>query len=137
MTKLHIGVNDVTELDGTPTYDVAMILEDKYTLFSKFAESEMDSIVAALTKSVNGAIFNVEAGAPAMDPFKQGTSQIVADFQRFLDIEKMATLGVPGVPTKAALMGVNSRKKIRKGPRRPSFIDTGILQANIAAWIEN
>jgi len=48
----------------------------------------------------------------------------------------METLGYPGVPTRAALMGVNSRLKKRRGKRRPSFRDTGLYQASFMAWVD-
>jgi len=30
---------------------------------------------------------------------------------------------------------VNHRLKLNKGPRRPSFIDTGTLRASTAVWV--
>ena len=41
-----------------------------------------------------------------------------------------------GVPTGAAKKGVNHRLKIRRGKRRPSFIDTGILRTNFVSWVD-
>ena len=156
MTRLHIGVNDVLEPNGKPTYEVAMELEQKYTLFSAFATSQIDSIKNEITKSVAGALQNAMSGKRMPDPYKQGCSAIVRNFQDFLDEEKLAGFGIAGVPTQAALLGKTTRKKSRSakglkvkkvaigdklytayGPRRPSFIDSGILQANLQAWVDD
>ena len=56
--------------------------------------------------------------------------------KQFISSGEMEKLGYPGVPTKAALMGVNHRLKKKRGPRRVSFIDTGQYQANLTNWVE-
>lgn len=127
---------DVPEPEGGTTYSVGKILEEKYGLFSKFAESEMDKITNHLSESVLGAIETLVMGQQVKDPYSAGTEQIDQDFRHFLDIEKMAQLGVPGVPTKAALMGKSIRFKRKKGARRPSFIDSGILQTSFKSWVK-
>lgn len=156
MTRLHIGVNDVLEPNGTPTFDVAQRLEEKYSLFSTFANSEIQTIKNQLTQSAAGAVSNMFAGKMTKNPYREGCSNIVRDFQDFLDEEKIAGFGIPGVPTQAALLGKTTRKKsasakgqkVRSvkigdkfmpayGPRRPSFIDSGILQANLQVWVDD
>lgn len=134
--KLHIGVIDVPEPEGGTTGSVAMILEDKYELFSKFADSQIDKIAENLAESIAGAFESLSMGHTPTDPFAAATSQIDQDFRHFLDIEEMAKLGVAGVPTKAALMGKSIRFKRRTGPRRPSFIDSGTLQTSLKSWVE-
>lgn len=134
--KLHLGVIDVPEPEGNTTYGVAMILEEKYELFSKFAESESDKIAKHLEESVAGAIENLTLGVFNKNPFLQANEEIDADFKHFLDIEKIAQLGVAGVPTKAALMGKSIRFKRKFGARRPSFIDSGVLQASLKSWVD-
>lgn len=134
--KLHIGVIDVPEPEGNTTGNVAMILEDKYELFSKFADSQIDKIANNFAESIAGAFESLAMGHPPSDPFAAATSQIDQDFRHFLDIEEMAKLGVPGVPTKAALMGKSIRFKRKVGPRRPSFIDSGTLQKSLKSWVE-
>lgn len=134
--KLHLGVIDVPEPEGGTTYTVGKALEEKYGLFSKFAESESTKIAEHLSESIAGALETIYMGQQVKDPFEAGTQGIDQDFRHFLDIEKMAQLGVPGVPTKAALMGKSIRFKRRTGPRRPSFIDSGILQTSLKSWVE-
>lgn len=134
--KLHLGVVDVPEPEGNTSYGVATILEEKYSLFSKFAESHIDDIAKNLTEGVLGSLETLMQGNVPQDPFASATSQIDQDFRHFLDIEEMARLGVPGVPTKAALMGKSIRFKTKRGPRRPSFIDSGVLQTSLKSWVE-
>lgn len=124
------------EPEGNTTYGVATILEEKYQLFSKFAESESVNIAKYLESSISGAIENLALGVFTKNPFLQANEEIDANFRNFLDIEKMAQLGVPGVPTKAALMGKSSRLKRKMGARRPSFIDSGVLQASFKSWVD-
>jgi len=134
--KLYLGVVDVPEPEGGTTYSVGKILEEKYGLFSNFAESESTKIADSLADSIAGALETIAMGQQVQDPFQAGTEQIDQDFRNFLDIEKMAQLGVPGVPTKAALMGKSIRFKRKKGPRRPSFIDSGTLQTSFKSWVK-
>jgi len=134
--KLHLGVIDVPEPEGNTTYGVAIILEEKYGLFSKFAESHIKDISAHLSDSVAGALETILQGGKVKNPFASAESEIDKDFRHFLDIEEMAKLSVEGVPTKAALMGKSIRFKRKVGPRRPSFIDSGVLQASFKSWVE-
>ena len=134
--KLHLGVIDVPEPEGNTTFGVAKILEAKYGLYSKFAEAHIGDIANHLTDSLAGAMDTILQGGKVKDPFIAGTAQIDEDFRDFLDEEEMAQLGVAGVPTKAALMGKSIRFKRRVGARRPSFIDSGVLQANFKSWVD-
>lgn len=135
--KLYLGVVDVPEPEGGTTYEVAQILERKYGLFSRFFDANQQKIVENLTESLVGSLENVLAGAPIpQDPFAAATNEIDQQFRTFLDTEQMAQLGVPGVPTKAALMGKSVRFKRKRGPRRPSFIDSGTLQASFKSWVK-
>lgn len=134
--KLHLGVVDVPEPEGNTTYGVATILEEKYGLFSKFAESHQQDIANNLAESVAGALETIMMGGAPSDPFAAGASQIDQEFRKFLDTEEMAKLGVAGVPTKAALMGKSIRFKRKRGARRPSFIDSGVLQASFKSWVK-
>jgi hypothetical protein len=154
--KIHLGVYDVPEPEGGSTYDVAQQLEKKYELFSQFAASHLDDIAKHLEESMAGALETTLMRQKVRDPFLAGTEQIDQDFRKFLDEEQMAKLGIPGVPTKAALEGKSIRFKkrvtpqrwvkgqgkgvgffVQYGPRRPSFIDSGVLQASFKSWVEN
>jgi len=150
--KLKLGVNEVPEPEGGTSYTVGKELEENYELFSKFAEHDMDRITQALSESVAGALETMQmTGQVPKDMFAAAGEQITDDFKNFIQNETLATMGVPGVPTKAALEGRSLRtkgnkviKKVKKGQqfkevvgsRRPSFIYSGILQSSLKVWVE-
>lgn len=118
------------------TAQVARWLEDRYHVMEVFYEVD-GGVQAALEASVQDAMENVLMGAPvAANPFLEATSEIQKRFKQFISNRTMETLGIPGVPTRAALMGANSRLKKRRGKRRPSFRDTGLYQASFMAWVD-
>ena len=150
---LHLGVIDVPEPEGNTTYGVATILEEKYGLFSTFANVYEQKIVNSLTESMAKALETLLQGGSVQDPYKDATSEIEADFKNFLSSQEAERQGIPGVPTKAALEGRSIRFKgkvtakgyvkgkragfTRKvGVRRPSFIDSGVMQASFKSWID-
>lgn len=147
MTTLHLGVIDQPYADGATTGDVAEILEDKYHVMEVFFESRINDVTDALEKSIQGALDALDMGAPVenIDPFGSATADIEAAFRHFLDSKEIESLGIPGVPTQAALDGVSHRfknprykktkggKKVKRAPR-PSFIDTGLYEASMKAW---
>ena len=124
------------------TGDVAEILEAKYHIMEVFFEDVSgDAIGDALAHSVAGAIENLFAGAPpaSIAPTAEAEGEIESAFRHYLAQEEMAALGIPGVPTGAALRGVNHRRihPYAKGNApRPSFIDTGLYMANFKAWVD-
>lgn len=157
MTTLHLGVADIPysaqqapaskkgkarkvgpgHNRGTTTGDVAEILEDRYHVMEHFVQMHEADIVAALENSIGDAFENLLMGAPAQnDVFGAATSAIEAKFKHFLSAKELDALGYPGIPTAASLMGVNNRLKIKRGVPRPSFIDTGLYQANFKAWVD-
>ena len=122
------------------TGDVAEILEDHYHVMENFiAIVGGDMIRAAIEHSVAGAIENVILGGPvSISPSAEAMSEIESAFKHFLSQQEMD--GVQsGVPTQAALDGVSHRFKHphAKRPPRPSFIDTGLYQANFHAWVDD
>ena len=120
------------------TGDVAQILEAKYEIMGTFSDVYQGEIAAALAHSVAGAIESLMAGAPAsIDPFGTATSEIEEGFRTFLDLQEMD--GRAGVPTEAALKGVNRRMlhPYARRAARASFIDTGLYQNSMRAWIES
>jgi len=124
------GVRTVT------TAQVATWLEDRYHIMEVFYEAD-SGVLPLLRESVQDAMENVLMGAPVgANPFLEATSEIQARFKKFISNRTMETLGIPGVPTAAALRGVNSRMKKNRGPRRPSFRDTGLYQASFMAWVD-
>lgn len=153
MTLLRLGVIDIpystpaaegkankpaaVSVGVQTTGSVAEMLEKKYHIFEIFFEEHREDIAKSLEESLSGAIESLAMGAPSgIDPFGAATSGLDAAFKKFLTSREMESLGYPGVPTKAALMGVNHRMKRKRGPRRPSFIDTGMYENSFKAWIE-
>lgn len=118
------------------TGDVADILENKYALFTVFFELCEEEIMGYLADALEGTIDDLLSGAPlSNNPYGAATERIVLRFRKFIENEEMDETGTPGVPTKAALQGVNHRLNIKHGARRPSFRDTGLMEASFAAWM--
>ena len=96
-------------------------------------------IVADLTAKLQSSLDRVMMGGPIpTNPFAGATDKIETGFKKFLSNQEMEQIGYPGVPTMAALKGVNPRlaHPYAKGnPRRPSFIATGQYMTNFKAWI--
>lgn len=135
--KIHLGVIDVPEPEGGTSYTVAQGLEEDYNLFSVFWDYEQDNAIFALTESVSNALEQyMSTGNIPNDIFADATEEIDKDFRQFLDDSKVEKMGIPGVPTKAALHGKSIRLKREYGPRRPSFIDSGVLQSSFRSWVE-
>jgi|ERR1700731_401988 len=121
---------------GETTGDVAEILEEKYGVMEVYYELHQADVVAALEESLEDQIDSLMSGAPVdTDAFGAAASRIEAGFRDFLDRSEMAYL-VPGVPTQAAQDGVNHRLKLKKGPTRPSFVDIGLYQSSMKAWVD-
>lgn len=137
--KVCLGVVDMPYDYGDTsktTFDVAEALEDRYQLFSHFFDTHRSAIIREVGETVAYALINhVQYGAPL------GGSELLEEtmkqFNDFLITEEMAGLSVDGVPTQAALEGVNSRLKIERGERRPSFIDGGLFKSSFIAWIDD
>lgn len=146
---LHLGVIPLPYLDekeSIDTYGVALILEDKYGVMTTFADLHLSDIADDMADGVAGAIENAFAGVAAMDLYAGAMSKTEQRFREFLDNREMDNL-VPGVPTMAAQMGINSRRKVIKYRKvklkkatpdfqeRPSFIDTSLYRATFRSWI--
>jgi len=157
---LHLGINDIPYVNppeqrkvgkakrgkankpkkakgqsgAQSTGEVAEILEAKYGILATFAERYGQQIADAFANSAAGALESVMMGTPVNNPYARAENEVEESMKLFLDLEEMN--GHPGVPTKAALAGVNHRLKRKKGAPRPSFIDTGLYQANLRAWTD-
>lgn len=133
--KLALGIVDIPEIGSDlGTYDLAVILEKKYGIFSTFAKVNAQFIANQLTKSLTGQVSNMLAGrGPSADPFAEGTDKITRRFQDMLN-EKGFDRTAPGIPT---LMALTNKSRIKGARRRStaSFIDQGIFQANLRTWI--
>lgn len=158
MTTLHLGVLDIPYADESykkmlgedaaknlkghnsvvTTGDVAEILEAKYGVLDGFLFLHLPDIAEDMAESVAGAIDSLMAGAPVdkIDPFASGTSKIEEKMKDYLSKRETELAGLPGVPTGAAQRGESKRFKRHSGPPRPSFIDTGLYQSTLKAWVE-
>ncbi|EJP6912203.1 hypothetical protein NY642_001281 [Salmonella enterica] len=135
MITFHLGVIDVPyEDENTTTGDVAEYLEEKYQIMQTFFDRYSNDIADLMTNDMATSLENMMAGAPpARDPLAESMSRIHDLFVAFLDNTEMN--GLLGVPTRRALEGISRRFKNKKGPPRPSFIDTGTYQAAMRAWV--
>jgi hypothetical protein len=123
------------------TGDVAQLLEEKYHVMEHFVQAHEADIAKALGDSMLVATENMLSGAPPSDnPFAAGEAAIGFLFKEtFLQGKEMDRLGFPGIPTKAALAGVNPRLAhpfSKSNPARPSFVRSGLYQASFVAWVE-
>jgi len=159
--KLHLGVIDQPYAapptkkgkrpkvaGGQTTGDVAGWLEDRYHVMEVFYELHKDDIAKDLEDGLRGTLESLLMGAPpAVNAFGSAESAIDDRFRKFLDDREIEGLGIPGVPTKAALWGVNHRLKnphqtrrqfrgYRRRKSRPSFIDTGLYQSSEKTWVD-
>jgi len=125
---------------GVTTGDVAGWLENRYHIMELFFETHHDDIMKLLTESMTGQLENLLSGAPfaEINPLMGATDEIENLFRKFLSDREVEGLGIPGVPTQAALKGVSARFKSGYNPkgRRPSFIDTGLFEASFRAWAD-
>ena len=148
MTTLNLGIIDVPYTDhdgdasGTATGDIAGWLEEKYHIMRIFYEMHSDEIADYISGEVEGQLENILVGGRTTDGVLKinidgAMGNIESRFRKFLDAREMEGVGYPGVPTKAALDGINHRfKNPYTGKRRPSFIDTGLYQKSFKAWVE-
>lgn len=121
----------------TTTVEVATILEAKYGVMQAFYDAHKGDIEGALINSLEGALEDIFAGAPPRDPFGEAGQDIDKAFRTFLMSGEIETMGIEGVPTKAALDRRSGRFKKKKGPeRRPSMIDTGLYEASFKSWVD-
>lgn len=133
--KLRLGVVDVPYADtghATTTGDVAGFLENEYHVMQTFVDMHESGIESAIEGALSGALDDLLRGKPLSANILASAEQdIQSEFRKFLTNEEMA--GKKGIPTKAALEGRSKRFKRLRGPRRPSFIDTGMYEKSFTA----
>lgn len=135
--KLHLGVIDVPYVDanGITTGDVAEIIEAKYGLLGDgFVPAHEDDIGRIMAESAAGAIEDLITGND-IGPFAEGCAKIATLMKHFVTTQEAERVGLPGVPTLAAIEGVNRRLKLKRGPRRPSFVDSSLMSSAYTAWV--
>lgn len=135
--RLRLGVLDIPEPQGNTTFGVGKILEDKYGLFSAFVENNDQFIADAIADDAAASLETfLLSGQLPDEMLPEASGKISQRMKEFLSLQEVEKLGLPGVPTKAALQGRSIRFKQKRGPRRPSFIDSGVLEASLKAWID-
>lgn len=159
MTTLHLGVFEIPYADPDPkpaprrgggrprpkvqsgaqtTGDVATFLEEKYHVMETFAAEYEEQIIAACVHGMADALENLYAGAPLGDPYAEVGQEVADGFKTYLSLGLIEDVGIPGVPTQAAIRRRSQRFKKRVGPaKRPSFIDTGAYEGSFTAWFED
>lgn len=123
------------------TGDVADALERRYGLFSMFTVLEGKTITDTVEAAALGQLENLLAGGPRRNRFLEDVDlqPIEAAFRKGID-DRIFDGRMPGTPTRAALRGVDhrlSRPYARGNPPRPSFRDTGTLQASFRAFVKD
>lgn len=140
---LHLGVVDQPyrskgKTSAMTTYGVAKILEAKYGLMQRYYDVRQKQIIGALEWGIVGAVGALVQGK-RIDPYGSAAQKIQSGFRDFIASKESERVGIPGTPTKAALAGINHRlaHPYRKAnPRRPSFLDTGLLISSFRAWVD-
>lgn len=121
------------------TGDVAEILEARYHVMELFWELHKNEVAEDLEGSIAGALETFLMGGPIdIDPVGSASSKIEDRFKQMLATKELDSLGYPGIPTMAAQRGVSHRFKrpyVRRAAR-PSFIDTGLYQSSMKAWVD-
>jgi hypothetical protein len=127
---------------GTQTTgDVAEILEEKYHIMDTFAFARLPDIAKELEDSIAGELETLLMGGRSNpNPFAKAESAIGTMFKTFLETADIEHMGIEGVPTQAALDGVNHRLKhpySKENTRRPSFMDTHAYHDHFICWFES
>jgi hypothetical protein len=139
---LHLGVvsqpyDNRGKKGMVTTGDVAKILEANYGLFQHFYDANEKFVQAQFAGAAKVAVKAMLSGR-AIDPSLIATAAIETRFRNFLASRQAERVGMSGVPTAAAKRGVNHRlvhPYLKSNPRRPSFVDTGLMMASFRAWV--
>ena len=139
MPTMHLGVLEMPySHGGTTTFQVAQFLEARYGLMDAFVAIHGPVIQHDIENSIRGAIESMWMGGPKVDAvgsLSSAMSAIEDTFREAIDMQSYDHK-LPGVPTKAAQMGIkHSKKKARTGSPRPSFFDTGLFSTSFRAWV--
>jgi hypothetical protein len=143
MPHIHLGMASPIPYSygsgGRTNWQVADILEAKYGVIGHFAEMRRPVIVDAVTGQMQRAFTGLVSGKPPnKDVLRPAMDAIQRDFRKFI-MTRQLDGQVRGVPTAAALHGVNHRLKhpYAKRGARPSFIDTGLYIGGFKAWFDD
>lgn len=141
MPVLVLGVIDVPYDnrggETVTTANVATWLENKYHVMETYATLHREDIERELVNSMEGALEDLFAGAPMKDPYQEAMQNVKAGFGQFLMTAEIESMGVPGVPTGAAIKRRSLRFKDKKSNGfRPSFVDTSTYELSFRAWVK-
>lgn len=140
---LHLGVlvqpyrSKSRKVTALTTADIAGFLESKYGVMAAFYKVHQGDVAKAVENSLGGAMESLLMGR-AVDPWGSAMQDIQQGFKDFIFSKEAETVGIPGTPTHAALMGYSQRRAhpYARGPRRPSFRDTGLYAGSFRAWVD-
>ena len=118
------------------THEVAEFLEQQYGVMEAYAQSHNQTLTNCIANGFFNVLEEVVSGKMQSNPFETGLEEIREDFQRFLTSYEAERVNIPGTPTLDALRGVIRRYNVYEGPRRPSFVATGLYKESFAAQIE-
>jgi hypothetical protein len=140
MPRLCLGVQNLQynipgSEEQTTTVEVANKLENRYSIMHLYTILHKDVIQNAVSNAYKGKLESAFLGKPNSKLPNQ-IDAIEHSFKQMLSSQELESLGLPGIPTTAALKGIRSRLKKQKGLRRPSFIDTGAYEASFKSWIK-
>lgn len=138
MTTLHFGVIDQPyPRENRTTGEVAEILEAKYHIMEIFYRRYATKIGDQIDNSMMGALESLLMGQ-SVDPWGPAAQAIQQQFRDFISSREVESMGIPGTPTYAALMGYSRRRKHphARGPRRPSFRDSGLYMGSFRVWVD-
>ena len=97
------------------------------------------AVIKGFEESAQQALENVLLGSNAQISLTaQAETDIETEFRHYLSQQRFDGV-IPGVPTQAALRGVNHRLAdpyAKSNRPRPSFIDTGTYEASFKVWTE-
>jgi hypothetical protein len=121
------------------TGEVAEFLETHYGVMEVFWNTHEDQCGALLTEGLKSAFEQLASGAGpvGLNPYAEAVSKIADMFKLWLTSGEAERAGIPGTPTLAAQHRQSARFKSGTADKnRPSFVDTGLYEASMTAWIE-
>ena len=158
IVKLNLGVIVVPEPNENgkdiDSWQLGVELETRYGLFSNFYKLHQKDINTDIENALNlatKALIEGKTPERAMAYFSSAGDAITHKLHNFISLREIENMGIPGVPTQAALEGLTLRtktgkviKRVRKGmkykqvigERRPSFMYSGVFESSLKAWIE-
>ena len=133
--KLNLGVMDVPyshSAEGETTFEVAEILENKYSVMQIFLDMHMQDIATDLENGIAGAIDNAFMGNPSKDLFAGAMSRTEERFRQYIDTEEH---GIRLKKQDAPKAGGRKKRQYKKVERVTPFIYSGLYRISFRSWI--